>query len=164
MKAFTAILASAALFATGLAAPASEATSVNSLEERAPIVTCRPKLDGREKPFKVDVATAQAQARKAGLTTGKSGDPHRYFAGDHIRWGVNNCDKADAILWEYPIYWVGKNAEWAKDVKTSQQKGGPTPIRVVYANSRGAVQYCGVMTHSKVDKNNQGKEFFEKCD
>nr|AAB50716.1 hirsutellin A=insecticidal toxin {N-terminal} [Hirsutella thompsonii, var. thompsonii, JAB-04, Peptide Partial, 34 aa] [Hirsutella thompsonii] len=34
----------------------------------APLVTSRPKLDGREKPFKVDVATAQAQARKAGLT------------------------------------------------------------------------------------------------
>ncbi|KAM4056756.1 hirsutellin A toxin [Hirsutella rhossiliensis] len=162
MKLLIAVFAAAVLNAPALAAPV-EADGVR-LEERAPIVTCKPKLNGKtEKIFKVDVATAQAEARTAGLTTGKSGDPHRYFNGDHINFGVHNCDKKDAILWEYPIFWVGKNARWEKDVKTDKQKGGATPIRVVYANSNGGVQYCGVMTHSEVNDKNQGLKFFQKC-
>lgn len=111
----------------------------------------------------MDVATAQTQARKAGLSTGKSGDPHRYHNGDKISFGAHGCDKKDAVLWEFPVYWVGKNAEWAKDVKTDKQPGGPTPLRVVYANSNGGIQYCGVMTHSEVNDRNQGLKFFQKC-
>lgn len=111
----------------------------------------------------MDEAVARAQAKKAGLTTGKSGDPHRYFNGDHIVFNVHNCDKPGAILWEYPIYWVGKNFEWQKDTKTDKQPGGPTPIRVVYSNSNGGIEYCGTMTHAFVNAQNQGLGFFQRC-
>ncbi|KAM5354692.1 hypothetical protein ACJ41O_001339 [Fusarium nematophilum] len=162
MKFLALITAAFALNVPALAVPV-EANTV-SLEARDPFVFCKPKLNGKEKSFKVDVAVAQAQARKAGLTTGKSGDPHRYFNGDKLVFGVNNCDKASAILWEYPIYWVEKKGvEWEKDVKTDKQRGGSTPIRVVYSNSNGGIEYCGVMTHSTVNANNQGSAFFQKC-
>jgi hypothetical protein len=35
-----------------------------------------------------------------------------------------------------------------------------TPLRVVYVNQNGGAKYCGVMTHSEVEKDFQGKEFF----
>lgn len=83
--------------------------------------------------------------------------------GDSIHWGVDNCDNGKNPLFEYPIFWKGANQkEWKKDTKTKDQD--KTPIRVVYANKNGGVSYCGVMTHSEVDKNYQGKGFFEKCD
>nr|WGM57858.1 hirsutellin [Culicinomyces clavisporus] len=160
MKFLTALFA-AAVCAPVLAAPV-EADAV-TLDKRVEIVNCRPLHNGRPKLFRVDVDVARAQARAAGLTTGRSGDPHRYFNGDNLRFGVHNCDKRDAILWEYPIYWVGKNAVWQKDTRTDRQPGGPTPLRVVYSNSNGGVQFCGVMTHSVVNDQNQGLNFFQRC-
>lgn len=175
MKFTTAIFALAA--ATGaLAAPATEI-----IEDRASVglpncpnhlifslthfqtVTCKPKLAGKAKSFKVSLATAEAEARRAGLAPGKSGDPHRYFAGDGIHWGVDGCDKASAILLEFPIYQVGKSAQWEVNTLTSAQKGGPTPLRTVFANGSGGVIFCGVMTHSTVDADNRGHDFFERC-
>ncbi|OAQ65109.1 hirsutellin A toxin [Pochonia chlamydosporia 170] len=165
MKFFATLLTAAALNTPVLAGPVAELVE-NNLEERAPFVNCRPRLNNAAGPirnFQVDVAVAQAQARKAGFTTGKSGDPHRYYNGDGLVFNIYNCDKAGAMLWEYPIYWVGKNAEWEKDTKTDRQPGGPTPIRVVYANNNGGIVYCGVMTHSIVTNNNQGQGFFQLC-
>ncbi|KFG78708.1 hirsutellin A toxin [Metarhizium anisopliae] len=156
MKFLAALLAAAALNAPALAGPVT----------RADTVICEPRQDtetGKIKKFKVDVGVAEDQAKKAGLITGKSGDPHRYMNGDKINFGIHNCDKEGAILWEYPIYWVGKKAEWMKDEKTDRQPGGPTPIRVVYANNNGNIVYCGVMTHAVVKSNNQGEKFFLKC-
>ncbi|KAJ5127426.1 hirsutellin A toxin [Penicillium atrosanguineum] len=158
MKLLASLVTAVALNASVLAASATDSAAF-TLEERAP-----PKLNStHDKLFKVDVAVAKTQAKKAGLTTGKSGEPHRYYNGDHIHFGVHNCDKRDAILWEYPIYWVDKRAEWEKDVKTTYQKGGPTPIRAVYANSNGGIEYCGVMTYTIVNDKNQGSGFFTKC-
>jgi hypothetical protein len=126
-------------------------------------VFCNPKTNTSPvKSFKVDVDNAQAQAKVAGFTTGKSGDPHGYENGDKINWGVNNCDDGKSPLFEYPIFWEGaKQKEWQKDTKSKSQE--KTPIRVVYANKNGAIDYCGIMTHSEVDKNFQGKDFFQKC-
>ncbi|KAJ9491097.1 hypothetical protein VN97_g2165 [Penicillium thymicola] len=107
------LLAAAALNTPVLAGPVPEQAE-KKLDERAPSqlsLFCAPRSNTATSPvknFRVDVAVAQAQARKAALTTGKSGDPHRYFSGDHLVFDVHNCDKAGAILWEYPIYWVGK--------------------------------------------------------
>ncbi|KAF5620717.1 hirsutellin A [Fusarium sp. NRRL 25303] len=87
------------------------------------------------------VAVAKAQAKEAGPPTSKSGDPHHYHNGDNIIFGVHNCDKEYAILWEYPIYWVDKEgAEWKKDVKIDKQKQGSNPIRVVSSKSKSAVE------------------------
>jgi len=127
-------------------------------------VYCKPKTNASNiKSFKVDVDNAKSQAKVAGFTAGKSGDPHGYGNGDHIHWGVTNCDDGKSPLFEYPVFWEGaKQKEWKKDTKTSSQE--KTPIRVVYANKNGGIVYCGIMTHSEVDKDYQGKAFFEKCD
>jgi hypothetical protein len=65
-----------------------------------------------------------------------------------------------------PIYWNDKKKEWSKDA-LSQDK---TPLRVVYyldknapAGSSKRLKVCGVMTHSTVDANNEGKDSFQKC-
>jgi hypothetical protein len=65
------------------------------------------------------------------------------------------------------VFWQGTNGakgqlEWQKDVKTDKQKM-KTPVRVVYVNQNGGAKYCGVMTHSEVDADFQGKKFFEHC-
>ncbi|KAJ2979887.1 hypothetical protein NQ176_g2976 [Zarea fungicola] len=160
MKFTTAIFAIAA--ATGaLAAPAAEIIEDRGLFSST--VTCKPKLAGKAKSFKVSLDTAKSEARRVGLAPGKSGDPHRYFAGDGIHWGVDGCDKASAILLEYPIYQVGKNAQWEENTLTAAQPGGPTPLRTVFANAAGGVIFCGVMTHSTVDAENRGHDFFERC-
>jgi hypothetical protein len=98
---------------------------------------------------------------------GKSGDPHSYNGGDHIKWGVKECDVAKAPLWEYPIFWQGTKGasgqlEWAINTKTDKQPM-KTPIRVVYVNQNGGAKYCGIMTHSEVTDNFQGKNFFLRC-
>ena len=126
-------------------------------------VYCNPKTNTSPvKSFKIDVDNAQAQAKVAGFTAGKSGDPHGYENGDKINWGVNNCDDGKSPLFEYPIFWEGaKQKEWQKDTKSKSQE--KTPIRVVYANKNGGIDYCGIMTHSEVDKDYQGKDFFQKC-
>ncbi|PSN61562.1 hypothetical protein BS50DRAFT_504383, partial [Corynespora cassiicola Philippines] len=131
-------------------------------------VTCQPTTNkSKQKKFTVDIAYAQKQMDVAGFTPGKSGDPHKYGNGDKITWNVAECDGGKAQLWEYPVFWVGskgKNGqlEWAKDLKTSKQAMN-TPIRVVYADNKGTAKYCGVMTHSEVTADFQGKKFFEKC-
>ncbi|KAJ2969936.1 hypothetical protein NQ176_g8419 [Zarea fungicola] len=152
-----------AIFALATATGAFAAPTAEIVEDRAATVTCRPTLNGQIKPFRVDLGTAQSEARRVGLAPGKSGDPHRYFNGDGIHWGVQNCDKPGAILLEYPIYQIGKNAQWQKDTLTSAQKGGPTPLRTVFANANGGVVFCGVMTHSQVNAQNQGLSHFSHC-
>jgi hypothetical protein len=111
----------------------------------------------------VDVDNAKSEMKKAGFSDQTaSGDPHKYNGGDGIKWGVQNCDAKGAIVMEYPVYWTGAKAKsWQKDKKTAGQE--KTPIRVVYANKSGTAIYCGIMTHSEVDKDYQGKKFFEKC-
>jgi len=99
---------------------------------------------------------------KAGLNTGKSGDPHVYGNTDKIKWGVGACDKAGAHLLEYPVFWEGQKTNWEKNEYTALQ--GKTPIRVVYANANGAAVYCGVMTHAKVTKEFKGEDYFVKCE
>ncbi|KAL8364885.1 hypothetical protein RB595_003934 [Gaeumannomyces hyphopodioides] len=166
MHFLAALVAATAAFADlAVAGPLPQADAPSKVEARAPLVTCRPRLEGKTtvKTYTVDVARAQAQARVGGLTTGKSGDPHRYMNGDNLRFGKNNCDKSGAILWEYPIYWEGVKGDWQKDTKTDKQPNGATPIRTVYANVNGGIFFCGVMTHSTVTSNNQGKSFFQLC-
>ena len=99
---------------------------------------------------------------KAGLNTGKSGDPHVYGNTDRLHWGVDACGKPSAHLLEYLVLWEGQKANWEKNEYTALQR--KTPIRVVYANSNGAVVYCGVMTHAKVMKELNGEDYFVKCE
>jgi ribonuclease/clavin/mitogillin len=113
------------------------------------------------------VAYAKGQMTKALFKAGKSGDPHSYNNGDHIKWGVKECDDAKASLWEYPVFWQGTKGasgqlEWAINTKTDKQPK-KTPIRVVYVNQNGGAKYCGIMTHSEVTDNFQGKSFFLRC-
>jgi hypothetical protein len=125
-------------------------------------VFCKPN-NSPVKSFKVDVDNAKAQAKVAGFTPGGSGDPHIYENRDRINWGVPNCDNGKNPLFEYPVFWEGaKQKQWQKDTKSKDQE--KTPIRVVYANTRGGIVYCGIMTHSEVDKDFQGKAYFQKCD
>ena len=54
--------------------------------------------------------------------------------------------------------------EWKKDELSKTQE--KTPLRVVYFEDKGnsnRPKICGVMTHSKVEKNFQGTAFFQKC-
>ncbi|KAH6644823.1 Ribonuclease/ribotoxin [Boeremia exigua] len=157
-----------------LAAPApiafsADSPEASSLEARDDTVTCSPKSNKSDtKKFKVDVSYAKSQASKAALITGISGDPHNYGGGDNIEWGVRECDVKDAPLWEYPVFWQGSKGrsgqlEWDKDLKTSKQKM-KTPLRVVYVNQNGGAKYCGIMTHSEVTDEYQGKDFFQRCD
>lgn len=63
-----------------------------------------------------------------------------------------------------PIYWDALKKEWKKDDPSKDQS--KTPLRVVYFEDKGnsnRPKICGVMTHSKVDKNYQGKDFFQIC-
>lgn len=126
-------------------------------------VLCKPsKNTSGIKSFKVDIANAKAQGQSAGFKAGKSGDPHGYNSGDGIVWGVDNCDNKKNPLFEYPVFWdTAAQKEWKKGTKSKDQ--GKTPIRVVYANKNGGISYCGIMTHSEVDKTYQGKGFFEHC-
>lgn len=191
MRFLAALTAATAIFAgSALAGPVPNTDVGGRLEERAPFVTCSPTLEGSGassskgkgkgkaskptvKTFKVDLAAAEASVRAAGITTGTSGDPHRYHNGDGIVFNKNNCDKKDSILWEFPVYWVGFKKEgvkqkdidkgWLKDGKSGQQPLGSTPLRGVYANVNGGIYFCGVMTHSTVTANNQGKGFFQLC-
>ncbi|KLU91503.1 hypothetical protein MAPG_10021 [Magnaporthiopsis poae ATCC 64411] len=166
MRFLAALAAATAIFAgPALAGPVPVTEVRSGLEQRAATVTCRPKLEGKNtvKTFTVDLARAESAARNAGLTTGKSGDPHRYHNGDGLVFNKNNCDKKDAILWEYPVYWEGIKGDWQKDTKTDKQPNGPTPLRAVYANANGGIVFCGVMTHSTVTAKNQGKAFFQLC-
>lgn len=65
---------------------------------------------------------------------------------------------------EYPIYESKNPAVWDKNAKKDKQKGGQTPIRVVFANDKGTVRYCGVMVHKEVDNaNNALNKDFIKC-
>ncbi|KAI1641681.1 Ribonuclease/ribotoxin [Daldinia loculata] len=140
-------------------------------------VTCKPKHNPANKSFKVSMNYARAQAKAAGFPpTGHhtgSGDPHRYGNGDKIEWGVKGCNKKNAELWEYPIYWEGmeekgKTKEWKKDHSSNGQT--KTPLRVVYIKDKGThderAKVCGVMTHSKivtVGDGFRGENFFQKC-
>ncbi|KAH8714859.1 Ribonuclease/ribotoxin [Phaeosphaeriaceae sp. PMI808] len=155
-------LAAAPIFAL----PVDE--SSNDLVARAGTYTCRPRdNESSVKSFTVSEDRAVAQAKIALYAAGKSGDPHKYGNGDGFKWGVKGCDKTGNKknqLYEYPIYWDAAKKEWKKDELSGGQD--KTPLRVVYFEDKGnskRPKICGVMTHSKVDKNNQGKDFFQKC-
>ncbi|KAK2593105.1 hypothetical protein QQS21_009195 [Conoideocrella luteorostrata] len=160
-----------ALSLPALATPIESQDAI-SLEERTHFVTCKPKLNGKEKHFKVDLAFAQRQAEKAGkipfgkgYETPKSGFPSRYHKGDHIRWGVHGCD-TKSLQYQYPIYWDGKNNKWESDVAADKQKGGHTPLRVVFCklgDSKKYLRFCGVMTYTEVNDKNEGSGAFVKC-
>ncbi|RAH40470.1 uncharacterized protein BO95DRAFT_468768 [Aspergillus brunneoviolaceus CBS 621.78] len=115
------------------------------------------------KEFHVNVDDAKAQAKAAGFTTGKRGDPHDFKNIDKIQWGVKGCNKLEADMYEYPIFWEGaKVKQWKKDEKTSDQ--GKTPIRVVYVQTKDKqLTFCGVMIHVDVLANYQGEGFLAKC-
>ncbi|EGN97087.1 hypothetical protein SERLA73DRAFT_169536 [Serpula lacrymans var. lacrymans S7.3] len=117
--------------------------------------TCKPTENSSPtKPFK---------ARTAGFEDGKSSYPHLFGNKEKIAWGLYNCDSGKRTLNEYPVFWKGaKQKEWEKDTKVKDQD--KTPIRVVYANADGSIYYCGIMIHSKVDKDYTGSDDFVKCD
>ncbi|KAI0128087.1 Ribonuclease/ribotoxin [Hypoxylon sp. NC0597] len=164
---FTKTILALALAAVPISALPVEENGVaaEGLEVRDTTVTCTPKNNKSSvKSFKVSLDYANAQAKKAGFAKGKSGDPHNYGNGDKIQWGVKGCNTKNAKLWEYPIYWDNKK-EWKKDDPSSGQD--KTPLRVVYIQDNGThdkrPKVCGVMTHSEVDQDFQGKDFFQKC-
>ncbi|KAK7917599.1 hypothetical protein PG985_011207 [Apiospora marii] len=143
--------------------------SGSHLLERDDKYSCKPKEnDSSIKTFTVSEDRAKKQAAAGAFEAGKSGDPHKYGNGDGIKWGVKGCDRTGKDkyqLWEYPIYWDSKGKEWNKD-KLSKDQDGKTPLRVVYFKDPGnsnRPKVCGVMTHSEVDKDFQGKKFFQKC-
>ncbi|KAI1098753.1 Ribonuclease/ribotoxin [Jackrogersella minutella] len=169
---FTKIILSLALAGVPISAlPVEENGNALEVQARDTTVTCTPKSNTSSmKSFKVSMDYANDQAKKAGFAKGKSGDPHNYGNGDKIQWGVKGCNTKNAQLWEYPIYWSdkkqnGKVQEWKKDDASSGQD--KTPLRVVYIQDNGThdkrPKVCGVMTHSEVDKDFQGKDFFQKC-
>ncbi|TDZ28451.1 Ribonuclease clavin [Colletotrichum spinosum] len=154
------LLAASAASVLAVAVPPSD----QNLQARAATVSCKPKINLSTEKFVVNVDHAKAEAKKAGFTDGKSGYPHLFQNHDGIKWGVHNCDDKKNPLQEYPVYWQGyrKQTVWNKEVKVKEQES--TPLRVVYANKKGSIIYCGVMTHSKVEKNNRGLDNFQKCD
>ncbi|KAN0072025.1 Ribonuclease/ribotoxin [Elaphomyces granulatus] len=160
-----AFLTFALIAAPIFAAPAPAAVAEDGhLESRATYVSCKPKTgDFTTKPFKVDVDNAKKQAKAAGFTAGKSGDPHGYQNHEKIIWGVDDCDNGKNPLFEYMIYWEGAaQKEWKKDTKSKDQE--KTPIRVLYAkNATNHAVYCGVAIKSNVDKTFQGSGAFLKC-
>lgn len=97
----------------------------------------------------MDAYKAKVQAGKAGITKGKSGDPHRYYNGEGLKWDFHGCD--DSLdLWEYPVFAIGdKQDAWQKDTKTSKQE--ETAIRAVSANMNGGAKFCGVMVHELIN-------------
>ncbi|KAG8422863.1 hypothetical protein J3459_009957 [Metarhizium acridum] len=108
------------LAAPVLAGPITRADLLASLALTARLV--------KSKKFRVDVGVAEDQARKAGFTTCRSGDPHRYMNGDNIEFGSHNCDQGkEQFLWKDPIYRVDKKAVVAEGGETDRQPGGPTP-------------------------------------
>lgn len=113
------------------------------------------------KSYKVNVAHAESEARKAGLAPGKSGDPHRFENREALHFGVYNCDKHGSILLEYPIFRDGEGKNWMKDVPTKEQSA--TPIRTVLSNSHGGFVWCGVMAHEAVNKRGRGRGSFKRC-
>lgn len=68
-----------------------------------------------------------------------------------------------------PIYWDALKMEWKKEELSKPQH--KTPLRIVYFEDKGnkdkdgsyRPKICGVMTHSKVSKEFQGEDFFQKC-
>ncbi|KAK7973361.1 hypothetical protein PG996_007588 [Apiospora saccharicola] len=164
---FSQILFALALAASASAHPVDHSSS--HLLERDGTYTCKPKEnDSSVKTFTVSESRAKNQAAAGAFEAGKSGDPHKYGNGDGIKWDVKGCDRTGKDkhqLWEYPIYWDAKGKEWDKD-KLSKNQDGKTPLRVVYFKDPGnsnRPKVCGVMTHSEVDKDFQGKKFFQKC-
>ncbi|KAH5426431.1 hypothetical protein HBI47_118860 [Parastagonospora nodorum] len=142
--------------------------SSNDLVARADKYTCKPENNESDvKSFAVSEKRAEEQVKVAMFTAGTSGDPHQYGNGDGIKWGVKGCDKKGDKknqLYEYPIFWDTAKMEWKKDELSKTQE--KTPLRVVYFEDKGnsnRPKICGVMTHSKVEKNFQGTAFFQKC-
>ncbi|KAI1394269.1 Ribonuclease/ribotoxin [Hypoxylon trugodes] len=162
-----AILSLAFAVAPLSAAPVEDAGVAQGpgLFARVEYVNCLPAKNQspQKNGFKVSVDNAKNEAGVAKFQTKtKSGDPHRYQNTDKLNWGVSDCDDANSELWEYPVFWEGANQKtWRINDKTKNQD--KTPIRVVYANNNGNVVYCGIMTHSEVDSNYQGKGYFQKC-
>ncbi|KAF2819602.1 hypothetical protein CC86DRAFT_388010 [Ophiobolus disseminans] len=169
----TTILALALASSPIFALPVDE--SSNDLVARAGTYSCKPKDNHSDvKTFTVSQARAEAQAKVGMFKAGKSGDPHEFKnKGDKpIKWGVKGCDKTGKnknLLYEYPIFWDAAKKEWKKDEPTGPQP--KTPLRVVYIEDNGnkdkdgkpRPKVCGVMTHTKVSKEYQGEDLFQKC-
>ncbi|KAI8303329.1 hypothetical protein K4K61_007186 [Colletotrichum sp. SAR11_59] len=164
-----------ALFTVPILAVPTPATE-NGLEARAPpksapkqapkkpaTVTCTPtKSKAKEKKFVVEIEKVKIEATNAGFAAGKSSYPHVFGNQEKINWGVEACTSGKPTLYEYPVFWQGyKGAVWQKDEKVKNQN--VSPLRVVYANSKGSVVYCGVMTHVEVSKDYRGSKEFKKC-
>ncbi|KAI0438911.1 Ribonuclease/ribotoxin [Xylaria telfairii] len=153
------------LVAPALCAPTEGnlVSAADALAARDTTVTCRPMTNhSPTRNFRVSVDNAKSQARAVKFKTGRSDYPHRFGNMEHIHWGVRQCDEAKADLEEYPVFWSGsRQREWRADDKKSDQE--KTPIRVMYANARGTVVYCGIVTHDTVGSDYAGSGNFSKC-
>ncbi|KAE8382367.1 Ribonuclease/ribotoxin [Aspergillus bertholletiae] len=170
MQLTKAILAVALVVSPVFAAPAeagSEIVNLNLEARAAKTVTCTPEKNLSGVDFKVDVAKAQALAKKIGWTTDSSMSDYPHPFGDKeklwekIEAEAGKCNSKTRML-EYPVYWTKSKAkEWdPKKKKKDQQK---TPIRIVYSNLNGALHYCGAMIHKQVDKEYSGSGDFVLC-
>lgn len=98
---FTKTLLALALASVSVLALPVDEIEANALIPRDSTYTCKPdKNDSGVKKFTVKESRALAQAKVALYEAGKSGDPHRYYNGDGIQWGVKGCNKKDAVIWE----------------------------------------------------------------
>lgn len=91
---FSKTILALALAASPIFALPVEESSNDVAAAAAGTYTCKPKtVESNVKSFTVSVARAEAQAKVALFTPGRSGDPHHYGNGDNIKWGVKGCDK-----------------------------------------------------------------------
>ncbi|PWY83395.1 hypothetical protein BO70DRAFT_395841 [Aspergillus heteromorphus CBS 117.55] len=142
---------------------------INHLAKRV-LLTCTPTTNESGNRFTVQETTAEAQAKAAGYTKGKSGYPHTFQNIDGIDWEVAECDaqprSEESKLKEYPIYWTSSTTKaWTKDKKKNAVGYNPkTPMRVVYMEGDDdELIFCGVMIHEEVLASNQGDKRFVKC-
>ncbi|KAB8212080.1 Ribonuclease/ribotoxin [Aspergillus parasiticus] len=171
MQLTKAILALALAVSPILAAPTEvgEEIANTNVEARAvKTVVCTPdKNESGVKTFEVDVAKAEALAKKIGWKTDPSKSDYPHPFGDkeklwvNIPLEANKCNSKTRML-EYPVYWTNsKVKEWDPTKKKKDQT--KTPIRIVYSNLNGALHYCGAMIHKKVDKDGSGSGDFKLC-
>ncbi|KAE8158961.1 Ribonuclease/ribotoxin [Aspergillus tamarii] len=170
MQLTKAILALALVVSPILAAPTDVGEEIvnTNLEARAAKVVCKPDVnESNVKKFEVDVAKAEALAKKIGWTTDSTMSDYPHPFGDKeklwekIPLEANKCNSKTRML-EYPVYWTTSKAkEWDPAKKKKDQQ--KTPIRLVYSNLNGALHYCGAMIHKKVSKDFSGSDDFKLC-
>ncbi|OAA35073.1 hirsutellin A toxin [Metarhizium rileyi] len=134
------------------------------LEARSPTMVCPAKISGGAViPIDTDEGVAKEQAKRAGLTEGRSGYPRTFSNDERLKFDVANCDKKNARLLHYPIYWDYQPGEWQKDVYPGDQEHGATPLAVVFVDNGGVSEYCGIVTHEFVDYRSEGHGKFVSC-